>query len=145
MVIKLTFFLSPCQRERIVVSHGDRDTSVDRPDPDLDGNLLRAEKEHKRRVEKEKDRREDRDKRKRERNDRDEQGRGRDRERLSQKQKIDHMAEDSGAEPLLDADQNFGMRLCHSLAMINILLKVIMLCLWLILNLSTYLIYFYLS
>ncbi|CAI8587748.1 unnamed protein product [Vicia faba] len=97
------------KRERTIVSHGDRDTSVDRPDPDHDGNLLRAEKEHKRRVEKEKNRREDRDKRKRERSDRDEQGRGRDRERLSQKQKFDHMAEDSGAEPLHDADQNFGV------------------------------------
>lgn len=112
--MKLTFFLSSSQRERTVVSHGDRDTSVDRPDPDHDRNLLRAEKEHKRRVEKEKDRREDRDKRKRERNDRDDQGRGRDRERLSHKQKFDHMAEDSGAEPLLDADQNFGMRLMSS-------------------------------
>ncbi|XP_058777151.1 paired amphipathic helix protein Sin3-like 4 [Vicia villosa] len=97
------------KRERTIVSHGDRDTSVDRPDPDHDRNLLRAEKEHKRRVEKEKDRREDRDKRKRERNDRDDQGRGRDRERLSHKQKFDHMAEDSGAEPLLDADQNSGV------------------------------------
>ncbi|XP_045791077.1 paired amphipathic helix protein Sin3-like 4 isoform X1 [Trifolium pratense] len=98
------------KRERTIVSHGDRDPSVDRPDPEHDGRLFRAEKEHKRRVEKEKSRREDRDRRERERNDRDyEHDRGRDRERLSQKRKSDHKVEDSGAEPLLHADQNFGM------------------------------------
>jgi hypothetical protein len=106
-VIKLTFFLSACQRERTIVSHGDRDPSVDRPDQDHDGGSLRAEKERKRRMEKEKDRREDRGRRERERDY--EHDRGRDRERLSHKRKSDHKAEDSGAEPLLDADQNFGM------------------------------------
>lgn len=94
-----------------MVSHGDRDPSVDRPDPDHDRGLLRADKEQRRRVEKEKDRGEDRDRRERERDDRDyEHDGGRDRERLSHKRKSDRKADESGAEPLLDADQNFGMR-----------------------------------
>jgi paired amphipathic helix protein Sin3a len=132
LVIKLKLLLSACQRERTIVSRGDRDPSVDRPDPEHDGGLFRAEKEHKRRVEKEKSRREDRDRRERERNGRDyEHDRGRDRERLSHKRKSDHMVEDSGAEPLLHADQNFGMRPVSSI--------------WLILNLPTYLVYSYLS
>ncbi|XP_004517035.1 paired amphipathic helix protein Sin3-like 4 isoform X2 [Cicer arietinum] len=98
------------KRERTIVSHGDRDPSVDRPDPDYDRSLLRIEKEQKRRLEKEKDRREDKDRRERERNDRDyEHDGGRDRERFSHKRKSDRKAEDSRAEALLDADQNFGM------------------------------------
>ncbi|KAL2349345.1 hypothetical protein Fmac_003345 [Flemingia macrophylla] len=97
------------KRERTMVSHGDRDTSVDRPDPDHDRGLLRVEKEHRRRVDKEKESREDRDKRERERDDRDyEHDGGRDRERFSHKR--NRKAEDSGAEPLLDADENFGTR-----------------------------------
>ncbi|XP_040873808.1 paired amphipathic helix protein Sin3-like 4 [Glycine max] len=96
------------KRERTIVSHGDHDPSVDRPDPDHDRGLLRIEKER-RRVEKEKERREDRDKRERERDDRDYEHDGaRDRERFSHKR--NRKAEDSGAEPLLDADENFGVR-----------------------------------
>ena len=106
--MKLTFYSSACQRERTIVSHGDHDPSVDRPDPDHDRGLLRIEKER-RRVEKEKERREDRDKRERERDDRDYEHDGaRDRERFSHKR--NRKAEDSGAEPLLDADENFGVR-----------------------------------
>lgn len=75
---------------------------------------MRIEKEQKRRLEKEKDRREDKDRRERERNDRDyEHDGGRDRERFSHKRKSDRKAEDSRAEALLDADQNFGM---HSMS-----------------------------
>ncbi|XP_061360798.1 paired amphipathic helix protein Sin3-like 4 isoform X1 [Gastrolobium bilobum] len=97
------------KRERTMASHGERDLSVDRPDPDHDRGLLRTEKEKRRRVEKEKDRREDRDRRERE--DRDyEHDVGRERERFSHKRKSDRKAEDSGAEPLLDADENFGIR-----------------------------------
>lgn len=93
-----------------MVPHYDRDPSVDRPDPDHDRGLLRAEKEQKRRVEKERDRREDRERREREKDDRDyEHDGGRDKDRSSHKRKSDRKAEDSGAEPLLDADQISGM------------------------------------
>ncbi|KAK7307170.1 hypothetical protein VNO77_39994 [Canavalia gladiata] len=99
------------KRERTIGSHGDCDPGVDRPDPDHDRGLLRAEKEQRRRVEKEKERREDRDKREQERDDRDyEHDGGRDKERFLHKRKSDRKAEDSGAEPLLDADENFGTR-----------------------------------
>ncbi|KOM29205.1 hypothetical protein LR48_Vigan636s000400 [Vigna angularis] len=92
------------KRERTMASHGDRDPSVDRPDPDQDRGLLRIEKER-RRAEKEKERREDRDKREREKDDRDYEH---DRERFPHKRS--RKVEDSGAEPLLDADENFGTR-----------------------------------
>ncbi|XLS93399.1 hypothetical protein HN51_069407 [Arachis hypogaea] len=96
------------KRERTMTSHGDRDLSVDRPDPDNDRGLMRAEKDQRRRLEKDKERREDR--RERDRDDRDyEHDGGRDRERFSHKRKSDRRAEDSGAEPLLD-DENIGMR-----------------------------------
>ncbi|KAL1317335.1 paired amphipathic helix protein Sin3-like 4 isoform X2 [Arachis ipaensis] len=95
------------KRERTMTSHGDRDLSVDRPDPDNDRGLMRAEKDQRRRLEKDKERREDR--RERDRDDRDyEHDGGRDRERFSHKRKSDRRAEDSGAEPLLD-DENIGM------------------------------------
>ncbi|MED6106260.1 hypothetical protein PIB30_003219 [Stylosanthes scabra] len=98
------------KRERTMASHGDRDLSVDRPDPDNDRGLMRAEKDR-RRLEKDKDRRDERDRRERDRDDRDyEHDGGRDRERFSNKRKSDRRAEDSGAEPLLDADENIGMR-----------------------------------
>lgn len=91
--------------------HGDRDLSVDRPDLDHDRGLMRAEKEQRRRVEKENERREERDRRERERDDRDYEHDGvRDRERFTLKRKSDHRAEDSGAEPLLSADENFVLR-----------------------------------
>lgn len=58
-------------------------------------------------MEKEKERREDRDKRERERDDRDYEHDGaRDRERFSHKR--NRKVEDSGAEPFLDADENFS-------------------------------------
>ncbi|XP_057763467.1 paired amphipathic helix protein Sin3-like 4 isoform X2 [Arachis stenosperma] len=97
------------KRERTMTSHGDRDLSVDRPDPDNDRGLMRAEKDQRRRLEKDKERREERDRRERDRDDRDyEHDGGRDRERFSHKRKSDRRAEDSGAEPLLD-DENIGM------------------------------------
>ncbi|KAF1875223.1 hypothetical protein Lal_00007839 [Lupinus albus] len=93
------------KRERIMASHGDLGLSVDRPDPDHDRGLMR------RHMEKEKDHREERDRRERERDDKDyEHDGGRDRGRFSHKWKSDHRAEDSGAEPLLDTDENIGMR-----------------------------------
>ncbi|ESW29526.1 hypothetical protein PHAVU_002G077800 [Phaseolus vulgaris] len=92
------------KRERTMVSHGDHDPSGDRPDLDHDRGLLRIEKER-RRVDKEKERREDRDKREREKDDRDYEH---DRERFPHKR--NRKVEDSGAEPLLDADENFVMR-----------------------------------
>ncbi|KAE9613429.1 putative transcription regulator Others family [Lupinus albus] len=96
------------KRERTMASHGDRDPNVDRSDLDHDRGLMRAEKEQRRRVEKENDRREERDKR--ERVDRDyEHDPGRDRERFSHKRRSDHRDEDSGAEPLLAADEIFGL------------------------------------
>ncbi|CAL0311940.1 unnamed protein product [Lupinus luteus] len=96
-------------RERILTSNGNHDLSVHCPGPDHDRGLMRAEKEQRRRLEKEKDRREDRGRRERERGDRDyEHDAGQDRERFSHKWKSNHMAEDFGAEPLLDADENFG-------------------------------------
>ncbi|KAL1355186.1 paired amphipathic helix protein Sin3-like 4 isoform X1 [Arachis hypogaea] len=98
------------KRERTMTSHGDRDLSVDRPDPDNDRGLMRAEKDQRRRLEKDKERREERDRRERDRDDRDyEHDGGRDRERFSHKRKSDRRAEDSGAEPLLD-DEHIGMR-----------------------------------
>ncbi|KAL1355185.1 paired amphipathic helix protein Sin3-like 4 isoform X2 [Arachis hypogaea] len=97
------------KRERTMTSHGDRDLSVDRPDPDNDRGLMRAEKDQRRRLEKDKERREERDRRERDRDDRDyEHDGGRDRERFSHKRKSDRRAEDSGAEPLLD-DEHIGM------------------------------------
>lgn len=101
MVIKLTFYFSPCQRERTIASHGDRDLSVDHPDPEFDRGLMRADKEQRRRNEKEKDRKEERDRR-----DYDHDG---SRERLSHKRKFGYRAEDHGAEPSHDAGANFGM------------------------------------
>lgn len=59
-----------CQRERTIVSHADRDLSVDRPDPD-DKGLGKPDKEHKKRAEKERERREDRDRRYRDWDDKD--------------------------------------------------------------------------
>ncbi|XP_015965290.1 paired amphipathic helix protein Sin3-like 4 isoform X2 [Arachis duranensis] len=97
------------KRERTMTSHGDRDLSVDRPDPDNDRGLMRAEKDQRRRLEKDKECREERDRRERDRDDRDyEHDGGRDRERFSHKRKSDRRAEDSGAEPLLD-DEHIGM------------------------------------
>ncbi|CAL0311942.1 unnamed protein product [Lupinus luteus] len=96
------------KRERIMASNGDRDPSLDRSDLDHERGLARAEKEQRRRVEKENDCRVERDKRKRIGRDY-EQDPGRDRERFSHKRRSDLRAEDSGVEPFLDADKNFGL------------------------------------
>ncbi|KAE9597058.1 putative transcription regulator Others family [Lupinus albus] len=99
------------KRERTMASHCDRDLSVDRPDLDHEKGLAKAEKDQRRRVEKENDRREGRDWRERESDDRDNwHYHSRDREQFSRKQKSDHRDEDSGAEPLLGANENFGLR-----------------------------------
>ena len=88
-----------------MASHGDRDLSVDCPDPELDGGLMSADKEQRRHVEKEKDRRQERD---RERDDRD-YNYDATQDRLSHKQKSGRRAEGAGAERLHDADGNFGV------------------------------------
>ncbi|XP_028090186.1 paired amphipathic helix protein Sin3-like 4 isoform X1 [Camellia sinensis] len=75
-----------------IVSHVDRDLSVDRPDLDHDKALLRADKEQRRRGEKEKERRE------RERDDRDFEHAGM--QRLSYKRKSACTIEDSVADQL---------------------------------------------
>ena len=91
MVTKLTLNLSLRQKERNIASHGDRDLGADHPDPELDRCLIRADKDQRRRDEKEKDSR-----------DYDHDG-------ISRKRKSGIRAEDSGAEPLHDTDENFGM------------------------------------
>ncbi|KAK7386922.1 hypothetical protein VNO78_27297 [Psophocarpus tetragonolobus] len=96
------------KRERNIASHGDRDLSADHPDPEFDRCLIRADKDQRRRNEKEKDNREERDRRQRERDDRDYDHDG-SRENLSHKRKSGFRAEDSGADPLHETDENFGM------------------------------------
>ncbi|CAJ1939998.1 unnamed protein product [Sphenostylis stenocarpa] len=96
------------KRERNIASHGDRDLSVDHPDPELDRCLIKVEKDQRRRGEKEKESREEKDRRQRERDDRDYDHDG-SRENLSHKRKSGCMAGDSSAEPLHDTDENFGM------------------------------------
>ncbi|OIV94540.1 hypothetical protein TanjilG_25602 [Lupinus angustifolius] len=99
------------KRERVIASHGNHDLCVDCPDPDHARGLMWAEKEQRRHLKKGKDHKEERDRRERERDDRDyDHDTGRDRERLSHKRKSDHRGEDSRGKPLLDADENFGMR-----------------------------------
>jgi paired amphipathic helix protein Sin3a len=96
-----------------MASQGDRDLSVDRPDPDHDRSLMRMEKEQRRRGEK--DRREDRDRRERERDDREfEHDGNRDfnMQRFPHKRKTPRRVEDS-AEQLHqggEGDENFGVR-----------------------------------
>ncbi|RZB51845.1 Paired amphipathic helix protein Sin3-like 4 isoform C [Glycine soja] len=79
------------KKERNIASHGDHDLGADHPDPELDRCLIRADKDQRRRDEKEKDSR-----------DYDHDG-------ISHKRKSGCRAEDSGAEPLHDTDENFGM------------------------------------
>ncbi|XWS34893.1 hypothetical protein CRYUN_Cryun21dG0076100 [Craigia yunnanensis] len=59
------------KKDRTTASHADRDLSVERPDPDHEGVIMKAEKEQRRRGEKEREKREDRDRRDREQDDRD--------------------------------------------------------------------------
>ncbi|KAK7317569.1 hypothetical protein RJT34_01918 [Clitoria ternatea] len=96
------------KRERTITPHGNRDLSVDHPDPELDRCMMRADKDQRRRGEKEKDHKEERDRREQERDDRDLDQDG-SREHLSHKWKSGCMAEDSGGEPLHDTGENFGM------------------------------------
>ncbi|KAL2344258.1 hypothetical protein Fmac_005543 [Flemingia macrophylla] len=95
-------------RERAIASHGDRDLNADHPDPEHDRFLIWTDKDQRRRGEKEKDRREDRDRRQREIDERNYDHDG-SKENLSNKQKSGCKAEDCGAEPLHDTDENFGM------------------------------------
>ncbi|XP_068462786.1 paired amphipathic helix protein Sin3-like 4 isoform X2 [Phaseolus vulgaris] len=96
------------KRERNIASQGDRDFSADHPDPELDRCLVKADKDQRRRDEKEKESREEKDRRQRERDDRD-YDHDASRENLSHKRKSACRAEDYGAEPLHDTDENFGM------------------------------------
>ena len=100
-----------CQKERGLASHADRDFSVDRPDPDHDRSMIRADKDQRRHAEKEKERREDRDRRERDRGDRDHDHDG-DRDfnmqRFPHKRKSAPKVEDSVAEQGGDGDETFG-------------------------------------
>lgn len=99
-----------------MASHGDHDLSVDRPDPDNDRVLIKAEKEQRRRVEKEKDLREERERREREQDDRNygvDGSRDFNMQRFQNKRKPSGKTEDSSAEPLHqagDSDENFSLR-----------------------------------
>ncbi|KAG6713221.1 hypothetical protein I3842_05G141700 [Carya illinoinensis] len=101
------------KKERVMASNGERDLSVDRPDPDNDRSLMRVEKEQRRHGEK--DRREDRDRRERERDDREfEHDGSRDfnMQRFPHKRKPSRRIDDS-ADQLHqggDGDENFGVR-----------------------------------
>lgn len=104
------------KKDRILASHGDRDLSVDRPDPDHDRSLMKADKEQRRRGEKEKERREDRERRERERDDRDfehDVSRDFNLQRYPHKRKSARRVEDSAGEQIHqggDGDENFGLR-----------------------------------
>lgn len=63
-------------------SYADHDLSVDRPDPDHDKALMKADKEQRRRGEKEKERREDRERRERDDGVKDREHETRERDRL---------------------------------------------------------------
>uniref|UniRef100_A0A5B6ZFS1 Putative paired amphipathic helix protein Sin3-like 4 isoform X2 n=1 Tax=Davidia involucrata TaxID=16924 RepID=A0A5B6ZFS1_DAVIN len=93
--------------KKATASLADRDLSVDRPDPDHDKAVMRADKEQRRRGEKEKERREDKDRRERERDYRDFE------HDLSHKRKFARRIEDSVADQLLQGGEgtgNFVMR-----------------------------------
>lgn len=101
------------KKERTIPTHGDRDLSVDRPDPDHDRSLMRVEKEQRKRGEK--DRREDRDKRDRERDDKEfdhDGSRDFNLQRFPHKRKPSRRAEDSSEQLRQggEGDENFGVR-----------------------------------
>ncbi|KAJ7953703.1 Paired amphipathic helix protein Sin3-like [Quillaja saponaria] len=107
----------PClQCGRTMVSHGDRDLSVDRPDLDHDRALMRAGKEQQRRGEKEKDRRDGRDRRGQEHDDREYEHDGSrefNMQHFPHKRKSGRRGEDSSAEHLHhggEGDENFATR-----------------------------------
>lgn len=104
------------QKERVTVSHADRDLSVDRPDPDHDRIIMRADSQR-RGNEKEKERRDERDRRERERDDRDFDHDGnRDFNglpRVPHKRKVIRRVEDSVADQINqggEGAENYGMR-----------------------------------
>ncbi|KAF8399358.1 hypothetical protein HHK36_015223 [Tetracentron sinense] len=108
--------LRQMHRERTLISHADRDLSVDRPDPDHDKAPMKVDKEQRKRTEKEKERKEDRDRRDRDRDDRDlEHDSNRDfnsMQRLPHKRKSGRRVEVSVAEQLHqggEGAENFGM------------------------------------
>lgn len=105
------------QKERAIVSHGERDPSVDRSDADHDLSLLKVDKDQRRRGEKEKERREDRERRERERerDDRDfdhDVSRDFNSQRYPHKRKSVRRVEDSEGEQIQvgDGEENFGLR-----------------------------------
>lgn len=97
-----------------MVSHTDRDLSVDRPDPDLDRAVMRLDKEQRKRGEKEKERRDDRERRDRDDRDFEHDGnRDSSMHRYPHKRKSARRVEDSAAEQLHqggEGDENFGIR-----------------------------------
>lgn len=97
-----------------MVSHADRDLSVDRPDPDHDRGVMRIDKEQRKRGEKEKERREDRERRERDDRDFEQDGNGdSNMHRYPHKRKSGRRVEDSAAEQLHqggEGDENFGIR-----------------------------------
>ncbi|XXG59224.1 hypothetical protein AAC387_Pa04g1344 [Persea americana] len=99
------------KRERTIISHMDRDLSVDRPDPD-DKGPGKAEKEQRKRAEKERERKDDRDRRDRDRDDKDfDHDSNRDFDgmlRLPHKRKSSRRVDDSAGEHGEGAE-NFGM------------------------------------
>ncbi|KAJ4836782.1 hypothetical protein Tsubulata_013609 [Turnera subulata] len=98
------------KKERMTASHADRGFSVDRPDPDPDKAMIRADKDLRRRGDKEKDRREDRDRRERDRDDRDYEHDGNrdfNMQRFPHKRKSIRRNEDAEHQ---DGDENFGMQ-----------------------------------
>lgn len=100
------------KRERTILSHADRDLSVDRPDLD-DKTSGKADKELRKRAEKERDRKEDRDRRDRDRDDRDlDHDSNRDFDgllRLPHKRKPPRRVDDPVAEQGGEGAESFGM------------------------------------
>ncbi|KAM7269592.1 hypothetical protein ACFE04_025089 [Oxalis oulophora] len=93
------------KKERTTASHVDRDLSVDRPDPDHDKVMMKADKDLRRRSEKEKDRRE------RERDDRDFEHEGNTRDynlQFAHKRKMPRRIDDDHQTG--EGDENFGTR-----------------------------------
>ncbi|KAJ7943566.1 Paired amphipathic helix protein Sin3-like [Quillaja saponaria] len=103
------------KKDRAMLSHGDRDLSVDRPDLDHDRSLMRVDKEQRRRGEKEKDRREGRNRRGREFDDREyehDDSRYFNMQQFPHKQKSSRRVDDSSAEHLHhggEGGENFAM------------------------------------
>ncbi|XP_057481650.1 paired amphipathic helix protein Sin3-like 4 [Actinidia eriantha] len=88
-----------------IVSHADRDLSVDRPDLDHDKAMLRADKEQRRHSEKEKERREDKDRKEQDDGDFELDGI----QCFSHKRKTTRGIKDSVADQGVEGAGNFGM------------------------------------